>query len=246
MGAGYICVVEIRRRSSNERVAALQIVVPVYTDADDSKIFRLDLKDQRFGACTMAAPAILQVINSGLHKEPLSTIYYTIYWSLLLLASAPICVIVLIFRALDKLIFRRRPKDLLFYKPSLINQKQYVDDKTASKIELAIFITGCDTGFGKEIALRAASDGFVVFAGCFDPTSIEYLKVDSVQPLLVDVTKDNQVEQAAKAVNEWIQAGEKKGTKRVLHAIINNAGVGVVGLIDWMDLTTFQAMMDGT
>jgi 11-cis-retinol dehydrogenase len=30
-----------------------------------------------------------------------------------------------------------------------------------------IFITGCDTGFGRELALKLAGRGIPVFAGCF-------------------------------------------------------------------------------
>lgn len=30
----------------------------------------------------------------------------------------------------------------------------------------AILITGCDTGFGRELAKKCAKNGFLVFAGC--------------------------------------------------------------------------------
>lgn len=30
-----------------------------------------------------------------------------------------------------------------------------------------VFITGCDSGFGKALALRLLRDGMIVFAGCF-------------------------------------------------------------------------------
>ena len=36
----------------------------------------------------------------------------------------------------------------------------------SEKRELAVCITGCDSGFGKDVALALAKKGYTVFAGC--------------------------------------------------------------------------------
>jgi hypothetical protein len=184
---------------------------------------------------------VLQYINVQLHIEPLSTVVYTIYWSSLLTLSLPLSVAVLTFRCIRKLVRSQESQGFNYYDPSKYQQ----DSKPC---ELAVFITGCDTGFGKEIAQLAASKGFVVFAACLQTESFAQFKnVDNVIPLQVDVTNNDQVCQAAQRVKDWIQAGEKetKGKKRVLHAILNNAGIGICGPVDWLDLAAFQKVMDG-
>lgn len=45
------------------------------------------------------------------------------------------------------------------------NEKQIVKAKSGGK-ELAVYITGCDTGFGKDLAFGLAAKGFFVFPGC--------------------------------------------------------------------------------
>jgi NAD(P)-dependent dehydrogenase (short-subunit alcohol dehydrogenase family) len=113
-----------------------------------------------------------------------------------------------------------------------------------------VIITGCDTGFGKELVLRLAAEGFVVFAGCFQedsqqqfPTTIddESLKI---HPMVLDVTKDDHVQDAYKAVQKWLDGGAIN-EKRYLHAVVNNAGAGKLGYIDWMEMSDFEFCMNG-
>jgi NAD(P)-dependent dehydrogenase (short-subunit alcohol dehydrogenase family) len=128
---------------------------------------------------------------------------------------------------------------------------------------LAVVITGCDTGIGRELAWRAADRGYIVFAGCLDPT-VSWNKSDATMltkgtifPLPMDVTKDDQVQTVVAKVTAWLQEEATPTTppnptttrtppKRILHAVINNAGVGVGGLVDWTEMATFQYCLDGT
>lgn len=115
--------------------------------------------------------------------------------------------------------------------------------------QLAVVITGCDTGFGKELAILAAQLGFFVFAGCLKKESFQQFETlddqQNIRPLRVDVTSDTDVKEMADQVKSWL-ADLKAKKKRVLHALVNNAGIGFGGDIDWFELEAFQKTMDGT
>ncbi|GKY97041.1 hypothetical protein MPSEU_000662700 [Mayamaea pseudoterrestris] len=184
----------------------------------------------------------LQSVNARLHCEPLATISYAIYWSFALFLATPICVVVLLVRGIWKLLhYTSYRANSIYYDPSSYN----VGATARQSYELAVFITGCDTGFGKEVALLAASKGFIVFACCLHTESFsQFTDVKNIKPLQLNVTKDEQVREAAQVVQDWIRTGEKEDKKRVLHAILNNAGIGIGGLVDWLDLAAFQKVMD--
>ena len=75
-------------------------------------------------------------------------------------------------------------------------------------------------------------------------TSFEQFKGDpKIIPVQMDVTKDKEVEDAAKIVKEWLKGGDKS-KRRCLHALVNNAGIGIAGLSDWLKVSDFQAIMD--
>lgn len=66
----------------------------------------------------------------------------------------------------------------------------------------------------------------------------------SIYPLKVDVTKESDVDDASIAVMKWLK--DPVFTKpRCLHAVINNAGVGTGGLIDWNPLSNYKFVMNG-
>ena len=62
-----------------------------------------------------------------------------------------------------------------------------------------VFITGCDTGFGRELALRLDSRGVPVWAGCLTPggaTELQEAASGKLQTVAVDVTKTQSVRDA--------------------------------------------------
>ncbi|MYL51454.1 SDR family NAD(P)-dependent oxidoreductase [Halobacillus litoralis] len=88
------------------------------------------------------------------------------------------------------------------------------------------FITGCSTGFGREIAKRVIAEGYKVVATARNPAQIEDLVTDNQEDVLVhrlDVTDPDQVREA---VN---QAVEKFGGIDVL---VNNAGIGYFSSVE--------------
>lgn len=109
----------------------------------------------------------------------------------------------------------------------------------------AVFITGCDSGFGKQLALRCARNGIPVFAGCLTQKGVNSLKQEAdevmgrLKPLQVDVTRDDSVIEAKNFVEKNLTDGMK------LWAIVNNAGVfSCYGPDDWCRVEDYQSSMD--
>jgi hypothetical protein len=200
----------------------------------------------------------MQKLNALLHKEPMASIAYGLYWSTFFLLVTPLAVIFLLIQLLVNL-------GLWFFGKN--NVRAY-HPKEVPDMELAVVVTGCDTGFGKEIASVAAKEGFVVFAGCLKAESLrQFNDTTRIHPFLLDVTSDKSAARAVKEFEGWLHeddedtgtskhhvhfrpsndgyAKRKSKRKRVLHALINNAGVGTGGEVDWLEMSAFQKDMDG-
>ena len=116
-------------------------------------------------------------------------------------------------------------------------------------------VTGCDTGFGRLIALEMHRMGATVFAGCINPKSVQDLNDlnstggtgntgsndtcpqtrGQMRAFLLDVTKDDQVASAA----EQVRASGLR-----VAAVVNNAGVSAFGWAEGLDLKAYQVNMD--
>jgi len=203
----------------------------------------------------------LQKINAFVHEEYYDRIVYCIYWFMVLLFGIPIVGMALPFIMFYELLFCWLVKDR-FIEPGNDKEESVISSPTTAKTtttttmkKYVVVITGCDSGIGKELALRLAGEGFVVFAGCLQKESFNDLSgvgiSTSIYPYLVDVTKDEPVNAFAEAVLEWMKGGggegnnNKKEEIRVLHSLINNAGVGILGYCDWLDLKDYEKCMDG-
>lgn len=106
----------------------------------------------------------------------------------------------------------------------------------------AVFITGCDSGFGLQLARRLDSIGFKVFAGCLLEKSegTEVLKEttsNNLQIIQVDVTKDDSVQNALAVVENNLGNNE-------LWAVVNNAGVIERGELEWMSMECYQQQFE--
>ncbi|SFJ81497.1 NADP-dependent 3-hydroxy acid dehydrogenase YdfG [Halobacillus dabanensis] len=88
------------------------------------------------------------------------------------------------------------------------------------------FITGCSTGFGREIAKKVISAGYNVVITARNITQIENLNPDNKENVLIlklDVTDKNQVREAV------AQTMGKFGRVDVL---VNNAGIGYFSSVE--------------
>ncbi|KAL3082792.1 hypothetical protein niasHS_010594 [Heterodera schachtii] len=102
----------------------------------------------------------------------------------------------------------------------------------------SVLITGCDSGFGFDLALRCLGAGMRVFAGCLTQTGIQSLKksaqekgiaLELLEPIELDVTSDESVAKALEFVER------KLGPGKGLHALVNNAGIsGNESWDDWL------------
>ncbi|CAF1226461.1 unnamed protein product [Rotaria sp. Silwood1] len=101
-----------------------------------------------------------------------------------------------------------------------------------------VLISGCDSGFGNGLAIELDKQGFNVFAGVFLPDNVAFLreKLSSKATVFrLDITKQQDIDGAFELVN--------KKTK-VLHALVNNAGIAVAGHIDWTSMEVMHKVMD--
>ncbi|CAF1366359.1 unnamed protein product [Rotaria sp. Silwood1] len=101
-----------------------------------------------------------------------------------------------------------------------------------------VLISGCDTGFGNGLAIELDKQGFNVLAGVFVPSSLNSLK-DILSPratvFRLDITKEEDINATFELVKE---------KTNVLHALVNNAGIGTGGYIDWITLEHMHKIMD--
>ena len=101
-----------------------------------------------------------------------------------------------------------------------------------------VLISGCDTGFGRALAIRFDQKNFHVFAGVYNVENAAHLQAQlstraTVFPL--DITKLDDINLAYDRII---------GKTKTLHALINNAGVSMGGNLDWTSMEVFRRMMD--
>ncbi|XP_066266313.1 D-beta-hydroxybutyrate dehydrogenase, mitochondrial-like [Branchiostoma lanceolatum] len=110
----------------------------------------------------------------------------------------------------------------------------------------AVFITGCDSGFGFLLAKRLDSLGFTVFAGCLLADSggegSKTLRAECstrLSTVQIDVTDDGQVQAAEQQVKDRLPTGSKG-----LYALVNNAGFTHKGEIEWVSIAAYRRVME--
>ena len=101
-----------------------------------------------------------------------------------------------------------------------------------------VLITGCDSGFGNGLAIELDKQGFNVLAGVLLPDSITSLK-SKLSPkatvFQLDITKQEDIDAAY---------GLVKDKTNTLYALVNNAGIGAGGYIDWTSIEFMRRIMD--
>ena len=172
----------------------------------------------------------LHSINDQLHTEPYSLLVHGFVWAVFLFGAPFAGFAMLFWTALRYVLF------LLGY------STQTVDTSTQ---DLAVVITGCDSGFGLDLALACQAKGYYVFCGCLKQESLAlFAQKERMTAVVVDVCKDQDVANFGKIVLDWINAAAKSDKKRFLHAVVNNAGIGTGGLVDWIDMDVYEKNMN--
>jgi len=116
----------------------------------------------------------------------------------------------------------------------LLRQRRRID--SACK---AVFITGCDTGFGNMLSKRLASKGVRVFAGCLFRESLENFLEPNIEALECDVTKEDHVTRVLERIRQVVAKERLE-----LWGIVNNAGIADGHFLDFTPVSRFQRVME--
>ncbi|KAI8819356.1 uncharacterized protein EV422DRAFT_534431 [Fimicolochytrium jonesii] len=121
----------------------------------------------------------------------------------------------------------------------------------SSKVPIAgqvVIITGCDTGFGRDVALQLSASPYsaIVYATCLTDAAVkdyERIKTEqggryssTLRPRQLDVTNWADVQKFAAKIEEECPEG--------IFCVINNAGINLGGLFSWTEVSEFQKVMD--
>jgi len=105
-------------------------------------------------------------------------------------------------------------------------------DPTATR---AVLVTGASSGIGRKITERLAAEGYFVYAGARSDEDLRALRaIKNVQPLRLDVTKQQDIDAAVTAV--------KRGG-RGLYGLVNNAGIVTNATVLDTKMAEFDAVM---
>lgn len=112
--------------------------------------------------------------------------------------------------------------------------------KTRSPTPPTVVVTGVSTGIGLATARRLLLDGYEVFGSVRTEADCRQLQLDlgpSFTPLLLDVTEESTVLQAAAAVAEAL-------ADRALNGLVNNAGIVIAGPSLELPLEAFRRQFE--
>jgi len=105
-----------------------------------------------------------------------------------------------------------------------------------SPAQKAVLVTGASSGIGRNIAERLASEGYFVYAGARKDKDIKALSaIENIRGVRLDVTIQADIDAAVATV-----AAGGLG----LYGIVNNAGVGVMGLLAETDESELDFVFD--
>ena len=101
-------------------------------------------------------------------------------------------------------------------------------------------ITGTSTGIGEACVARLADLGWTVYAGVRRPEDADRLKADhvgDVRPVILDVSKPEDITRVVEEISR--ESGD-----RGLQALVNNAGVGVGGPVEYVTEADWRWVFD--
>jgi NAD(P)-dependent dehydrogenase (short-subunit alcohol dehydrogenase family) len=99
----------------------------------------------------------------------------------------------------------------------------------------AVLITGCSTGIGRATAERLAAKGHTVYATARRPESIADLEAKGCRTLALDVTDEESMRAAVKAVED---------AEGAVGALVNNAGYSQSGAVESLDLDAVRTQFE--
>ncbi|XP_074046679.1 D-beta-hydroxybutyrate dehydrogenase, mitochondrial [Macrotis lagotis] len=108
----------------------------------------------------------------------------------------------------------------------------------------AVFVTGCDTGFGLSIAKHLHSQGFMVFAGCLHKREagakeLDALNCNRMKTVQLNVCDNTEVDRAIEFIQENL-----KEPQRGIWGLVNNAGISTFGEVEFTSLETYKEVAE--
>lgn len=100
-----------------------------------------------------------------------------------------------------------------------------------------VLVTGASSGIGEACANHLADLGFNVFAGVRKQADAERVAGDRIEAVIIDVTDNASVHAAAATVRAAVGNGGLAG-------LVNNAGIGTGGPIEFIPLDDFERTLD--
>lgn len=104
-----------------------------------------------------------------------------------------------------------------------------------------VIITGASSGIGKSTAHYLAERGYHIFGGVRKESDANKLRAESngkIEPIILDVTKHDQIKAAVALVQARITA------KPTLFALVNNAGITTSGPIEFLDIDELRYLWE--
>ncbi|OBQ54344.1 dehydrogenase [Streptomyces sp. H-KF8] len=105
----------------------------------------------------------------------------------------------------------------------------------SSEPQKLIVVTGASTGMGAAAARELARRGFHVLAGVRRVRDADSIRSTGVEPVILDITKPEQVEALAARVAD---------DPRALHALVNNAGIQVNAAVEALPLAEWRRVFE--
>jgi NAD(P)-dependent dehydrogenase (short-subunit alcohol dehydrogenase family) len=104
----------------------------------------------------------------------------------------------------------------------------------------SVLITGASTGIGRACSLWMDSLGWRVFAGVRQPADASTLSSEGsgrIQPIFLDVTDQSTITAAAAEIEATVAKGGLQG-------LVNNAGIAVGGLLEFLPMEQLRRQLD--
>lgn len=101
-------------------------------------------------------------------------------------------------------------------------------------------VTGASTGIGRACALELDQRGYAVFAGVRRPADGEELQArasDRLTPVMLDVTKEEEIAAAAQRLESDIQGA-------ALNVLVNNAGIALGGPLEFLSIPELRQQFE--
>jgi NADP-dependent 3-hydroxy acid dehydrogenase YdfG len=102
-------------------------------------------------------------------------------------------------------------------------------------VSKAVLITGCSTGIGRATAERLAAKGHTVYATARRLESIADLETKGCRTLALDVTDEQSMKAAVRAVED---------AEGAVGALVNNAGYSQSGAVESLDLDAVRVQFE--